>query len=207
MAGRPKKTVETPTTEKDNSKEILAQLKAMQEQINKLQEENKQLKIEKETEDKEENINGDTEITVISQTNGKLVISTEGNGIGTVYRFEEFGEAQDIPFSDLKEIVKNKPRFAREGAYFIANENAIKKLKLTKYYSNIIDDKLFEHLFDTDSNVVIKAYENAPRMQQEQIEIMIQNRLDHKQEVDGNVLMKISRLSGKDFLKQDEEEA
>lgn len=206
MAGRPKKTVETPTTEKDNSQEILAQLKTMQEQINKLQKENEQLKIQKEeVEDKVESLNGDTEITVISQTNGKLVISTEGNGIGTVYRFEEFGEAQDIPFGDLKDIVKNKPRFAREGAYYIANEEAVKKLKLTKYYSNIIDEKLFEHLFEADSNVVIKAYENAPKMQKEQIEIMIQNRLDHKQEVDGNVLMKIGKLSGKDFLKQEEE--
>lgn len=209
MAGRPKKTqtvVENLTT--NDNEELIKKLEEMQKQLAKLEAENQKLKSshEEAEEDDVEEINGDTEITVISQTIGSLTISTEGNGIGTVYHFDNFGDIQDIPFSDLKDIVRNKPRFAKEGIYYIANEEAIKKLRLTKDYENIISNKLFEHLLDEKSDVIIKAYEKAPKLQKEQIIGMIEERLANKQDVDGNVLVKIGKLCGKDFLRNNEEE-
>lgn len=212
MAGRPKKSETAEKTTKstkavDNTQE---QLKALQEQIAQLMAENEALKTKEEEEEKasvttvkeevEEELTSDTDITVISQTVGKLVISTEGNGIGTVYRFEEFGEVQDIPFGDLKDIVKNKPRFAKEGAYFICNPQAVKKLRLGNQYKNLIDDKTFINLFDKDAKTIIALYESAPKMQQEQVISLIQDRLDKGLEVDGNVLIKIGQLCGRDFI-------
>jgi regulator of replication initiation timing len=214
MAGRPKKSETAEKTTKstkavDNTQE---QLKILQEQIAKLMAENETLKAEKEKEKEkkisvatvkeevEEELTSDTDITVISQTVGKLVISTEGNGVGTVYRFEEFGEVQDIPFGDLKDIVKNKPRFAKEGAYFICNPQAVKKLRLGNQYKNLIDDKTFVNLFDKDAKTIIALYESAPKMQQEQVVSLIQDRLDNGLEVDGNVLIKIGQLCGRDFI-------
>ena len=212
MAGRPKKSETAEKTTKntkavDNTQE---QLKALQEQLAKLMAENEALKEQKENnkieiDEQEEEITADTEITVISQTVGKLVISTEGNGIGTVYRFEQFGEAQDIPFGDLKDIVKNKPRFAKEGAYFICNPQAVKKLRLGAQYQNLIDDNTFLNLFDKDAKTIIALYESAPQMQQEQVVSLIEDRLAKKLEVDGNVLIKIGKLCGKDFITQEEE--
>ena len=204
MAGRPKKSETAEKTTKstkavDNTQE---QLKILQEQIAKLMAENDTLKDVKQVEDNDntEELTSDTDITVISQTVGKLVISTEGNGIGTVYRFEEFGEVQDIPFGDLKDIVKNKPRFAKEGAYFICNPQAVKKLRLGNQYKNLIDDKTFVNLFDKDAKTIIALYESAPKMQQEQVVSLIQDRLDNGLEVDGNVLIKIGQLCGRDFI-------
>ena len=212
MAGRPKKSETAEKTTKstkavDNTQE---QLKTLQEQIAKLMAENETLKAKKEKEEKisvatvkeevEEELTSDTDITVISQTVGKLVLSTEGNGVGTVYRFEEFGEVQDIPFGDLKDIVKNKPRFAKEGAYFICNPQAVKKLRLGNQYKNLIDDKTFVNLFDKDAKTIVALYESAPKMQQEQVVSLIQDRLDNGLEVDGNVLIKIGQLCGRDFI-------
>lgn len=219
MAGRPKKSETAEKTTKttkavDNTQE---QLKALQEQLAKLMAENEALKEQKENskiavneqdeynEQEEEELTADTDITVISQTVGKLVISTEGNGVGTVYRFEEFGEVQDIPFGDLKDIVKNKPRFAKEGAYFICNPQAVKKLRLGTQYKNLIDDKTFLNLFDKDAKTIVALYESAPQMQQEQVVSLIEDRLAKKLEVDGNVLIKIGKLCGKDFITQEEE--
>ena len=204
---RPKKTAVVEETTNVND-ELLKKLEEMQKQLADLKAENESLKtkqVEDRTEDEEE-INGDTEVVVISQFMGKLVISTEGNGIGTVYRFEEFGDVQDIPFSDLKEIVKNKPNFAKEGLFYIANERAVKKLRLTKEYEHIIHNDLFAHLLDEKSDVIVKAYQNAPKLQQEQIVAMIDERLAANKEVDGNVLMKIGKLCGRDFLRVTEDD-
>lgn len=204
---RPKKTAVVEETTNVNN-ELLKKLEEMQKQLADLKAENESLKT-KQVEDKvddEEEINGDTEVVVISQFMGKLVISTEGNGIGTVYRFEEFGDVQDIPFSDLKEIVKNKPNFAKEGLFYIANDKAVKKLRLTKEYEHIIHNDLFAHLLDEKSDVIVKAYQNAPKLQQEQIVAMIDERLAANKEVDGNVLMKIGKLCSRDFLRVTEDD-
>ena len=192
----------------DATQELLKKLEEMQKQLAELKAENNSLKTKQveDIKDDEEEINGDTEVVVISQFMGKLVISTEGNGIGTVYRFEEFGDIQDIPFSDLKEIVKNKPNFAKEGLFYIANDKAVKKLRLTKEYEHIISSNLFAHLLDEKSDVIIKAYKDAPKLQQEQIVAMIDERLANNKEVDGNVLVKIGKLCGRDFLRVTEDD-
>ena len=204
---RPKKTVVVEETTNVND-ELLKKLEEMQKQLADLKAENESLKTKQveDIKDNEEEINGDTEVVVISQFMGKLVISTEGNGIGTVYRFEEFGDVQDIPFSDLKEIVKNKPNFAKEGLFYIANDKAVKKLRLIKEYEHIIHNDLFAHLLDEKSDVIVKAYQNAPKLQQEQIVAMIDERLAANKEVDGNVLVKIGKLCGRDFLRVAEDD-
>lgn len=200
MAGRPKKSETATTKAVDNTQE---QLKILQEQLAKLMAENEALKAKEATKaviEDEEELTADTDITVISQTVGKLVISTEGNGVGTVYRFEQFGEVQDIPFGDLRDIVKNKPRFAKEGAYYICNPQAVKKLRLGAQYKNLIDEKTFTNLFELDAKTIVNLYESAPKMQQEQIVSLIEDRLANNLDVDGNVLIKIGQLCGKDFL-------
>lgn len=205
MAGRPKKTQTTEQTTVDVNTELMKKLEELQKQITELRAENSTLKdnqIDKQEDNVE--ITADTDVTVISQTVGKLVLSTEGNGIGTVYRFEEFGEVQDIPFGDLKDIVKNKPRFAKEGAYFICNPQVVKKLRLGTQYKNLIDDKTFTNLFDKDAKTIVALYESAPKMQQEQVVSLIEDRLERHLDVDGNVLIKIGKLCGKDFLINEE---
>ncbi len=191
----------------DATQELLKKFEELQKQLAELKAENDALKDIKQIEDDDntEELTSDTDITVISQTVGKLVLSTEGNGMGTVYRFEEFGEVQDIPFGDLKDIVKHKPRFAKEGAYFICNPQAVKKLRLGTQYKNLIDDETFTNLFDKDAKTIVALYESAPKMQQEQVVSLIEDRLAKKLEVDGNVLIKIGKLCGKDFLTTEEE--
>ena len=191
----------------DATQELLKKFEELQKQLAELKAENDALKDTKQVEDNDntEELTSDTDITVISQTVGKLVLSTEGNGMGTVYRFEEFGEVQDIPFGDLKDIVKHKPRFAKEGAYFICNPQAVKKLRLGTQYKNLIDDETFTNLFDKDAKTIIALYESAPKMQQEQIISLIEDRLARKLDVDGNVLIKIGKLCGRDFLTTEEE--
>ena len=203
MAGRPKKTDTAAKTTKttkavDDTQE---QIKALQEQLAQLMAENQALKQKDVAQvEEEEEITADTDIMVISQTVCSLAISTECHGIGTVYRFEMCGDVQDIPFGDLRDIVKNKPKFAKEGAYFICNPQAVKKLRLGNQYKNLIDDKTFLNLFDKDADTIVALYKSAPSMQQKQIVGLIEEKLEKGVDVDGNVLIKIGQLCGKDFL-------
>ena len=212
MAGRPKKTETAVKKTETNKDDMLLALSKQVEEMNKklleLSEENKALKENRnfDSEEETEEINADTDIPVISMCVGKLVISTLGNGQGTVYEFSEFGEIQDIPFGDLREIVKNKSYFAKGGAYYIANENAVKKLRLTRDYENIISNKMFETLLAQNASVVVEAYKTAPELQKEQVVSLIEEKIANGVEIDGNILIKIGKLCGKDFMKEAEED-
>lgn len=211
MAGRPSKKTETTVKKTEiNKDDMLLALSKQIEEMNKklleLSEENKALKENVTKETQVEELNSDTEIPVVSMCVGKLVISTLGNGLGNIYRFSEFGEIQDIPFGDLKEIVKNKPYFAKEGAFYIANEEAVKKLRLTRDYEHIISNKMFETLLNQNAEVVVEAYKTAPDLQKSQVISLIEDKLASGADIDGNILIKIGKLCGKSFIKNEDEE-
>lgn len=208
MAGRPRKdttasstkttTVKTENAVVDTQEQLLKELQA---QLAKLQAENEELKKQKDEKiEEEEELTSDTDIEVISQAVGRLILATEGYGMGTLYNFEEFGEVKDIPFGDLKDIVKNNGSFAKEGLFYVTNDQAVKKLRLNRFYDNLIDDKIFKNLFNMDSKTVIELYKTASKLQQEQIVSLIEDRLEKKLDVDGNILIQIGKLCGKDFL-------
>lgn len=210
MAGRPKKTETAVKKTETNKDDMLLALSKQIEEMNKklleLSEENKALKENTTKETQAEELNSDTEIPVVSMCVGKLVISTLGNGLGNIYRFEKFGEIQDIPFGDLKEIVKNKSYFAKEGAFYIANEEAVKKLRLTRDYEHIISNKMFETLLNQNAEVVVEAYKTAPDLQKSQVISLIEDKLASGADIDGNILIKIGKLCGKSFIKNEDEE-
>ena len=218
--GRPKKTVDTDaksidldalintkTSTDSNSdfEELKKQMATMMAQMQKLTQENTQLKAKATSNSQIEtnDIDADTTIPVVSLTTGTLVVSTLGNGLGTVYRFENFGEVQDIPFSDLKDIVKNKPNFAREGAYYIDDENAVKKLRLERQYQNILSEDDIKRFFKGTADNAVKIYNNMTPMQKHQIVSLIEDKIQKKESIDANILVSIGKLANKDFLYRD----
>lgn len=220
--GRPKKTADTDAKSIDldtliNTKastgsnsefeELKKQMVTMMAQMQKLTQENTQLKAKatsnSQIETNDIDIDADTTIPVVSLTTGTLVVSTLGNGLGTVYRFENFGEIQDIPFSDLKDIVKNKPNFAREGAYYIDDKNAVKKLRLERQYQNILNEDDIKRFFKSTADNAVKIYNNMTPMQKHQIVSLIEDKIQKKENVDANILVSIGKLANKDFLYRD----
>lgn len=192
----------TKTTTKKNDidlTDILAQMKAMQEQIVALQNENTQLKSGSVVESTED-INSDTEILVTSQTVGSLNLSTDGYGLETVYVFDKFGDDQYIPFGDLKNICKNMPKFAQQGLFYIENADAVKKLRLTRYYERMIDSMEMKDIFKKSADAFIETYKMASDLQKEQIIALVVDKKLKGERVDMNVLDELERLSGKKLL-------
>ena len=142
----------------------------------------------------------EVDVPVVSMCQGELNLATQGRGQGSIYTFTHFGQIMDIPFGDLKDIVKNNQRFANEGYFYIADESVVKKLRKTSEYNKILPPEVIENIFKNDANKIIDLYNMAPRGQKETIVEMIKNKRIQGIDVDANVLVKLGEITGINFV-------
>lgn len=218
MAGRKKTTTTIENTEQEVKKEVqpTIDVEALQKQMLEMQKMIAQLQSEKENavtelakalkdndkQNEKDSINSDTEIPVISQTVGTLTLSTEGKGQGIVYNFDKFGDVQDIPFGDLKDICKTNKQFAQQGLFYICNADVVNKLRLNQFYNRMLSEQDMLHLFEKDAKTVIELYKLATDMQKEQILSLVENKILDGERVDMNVVTELEEISGKKFNKE-----
>lgn len=81
-------------------------------------------------------------IRVISLTDGGLNLATNNS----VIRFNDFGASKSITFEDVRAIVDNHPISAKEGAFLIQSEKAVKALYLTDEYEYMINKDQVENI-------------------------------------------------------------
>lgn len=187
--------------------EMAKKMEQMQKQIEMLQKEKtsaeeliSMLKQDKGIKENTDELKLDDDITVISQCVGGLTLSTDGKGGGMIYKFSNFGDIQDIPWGDLKDICRNMRSLAQKGAFYIANEKAVEKAKLKTYYNRMLKNEDILNLFDKDPNTIIELYKLANDFQKETIIDLIVNKKLKGEYIDGSVLYTLSELSGKKLM-------
>lgn len=185
--------------EKGNDKisELEEKLAKAMEMINKLVETNQEPKIDTEAITTRKLI-GEDMVPVISQFVGGLTLTTDGRGGGIPYRFAQFGDIEDIPFSDLTDIVRANKNLLN--LFYIADEQAVKQLRLTHIYNKMLSNTDISNLFEKDANTIVDLYNMAPDGQKNIIIDLIMERKLQGQSVDGNVLITLGKLCGKDLL-------
>ena len=213
-------SVVTSTTEENNNtdiKAILEQMKAMQAQITQLQKEKEEAveskssadalieALKKSLKEKDSSSDVDIDVPVMSGCLGKLVLSTDGKGMETKYKFYHMGEVQDIPYSDLKDICKNMKSFAQKGLFYILDEKIVKKLRLAGHYNKMATQDDIVNLFEHTPNEIIGIYSIASDEQKEIIVSMIMEKKNNGEPVDYNVLAEIGKQCGKNLLANDED--
>jgi hypothetical protein len=192
---------------------ILAQMQAMQAQIDKLTKEKEKavsdklgadeliVALKKSLEDKKtDDVDAEQDVPVMSGCMGLLILSTDGMGQQTKYRFEEMGEVHDIPYADLKEICKNMRNFAQQGLFYILDDKIVKKLRLGGYYNKMASQDDIIHFFERKPSEMIGIYSMASDDQKEVITQMVLDRKSKGESVDYNLLAEISKQSGKNLL-------
>ena len=202
MAGRPKKeeTVDVAVENTSGNEEMLDSMKQMKLEMEELRKENETLK-KTETTTIAEEISLDTEIEVMSLYAGTLNLFTEGFGNGTVYKFEDgYGSVIDIPFIDLKLIVKNNYKIAKDGYFYILNENAVNLLRLKKTYDSLLSAEQMESLSKSTVEQVATLYNSAPESQKKLIINYFATKKADKENVDMSILYKLQEISGKKLL-------
>lgn len=140
------------------------------------------------------------DVPVISMCLGQLNLCTEKNGGGACYTFKDFNEIMDIPYGDLKDIVKSNSRFVAEGYFYIADEEAVTSLRKQSAYKRIIKPETISKIFDFAPNKIIDLYKMAPKGQQELIVQMIRDKRLNAEKVDANVMIELGELAKVDFV-------
>ena len=199
-SGRPKKVEEVAEVASNSNDAVMEMLKQMQSELAMLKEENKALKMHGKTET-EEILNSDTEIEVMSLFAGTLNLYTEGYGGGTPYKFEDgYGSVIDIPLGDLKLIVKNNNKIAKEGYFYIMNKDAVEICRLKKIYENLLSASQMESLTKANDEQVIALYKSAPSTQKDLIIEYFAGKKANGEDVSHNVLYQLGELSGKKLI-------
>jgi len=134
-------------------------------------------------------------IPFINMVPGTLVLK------GTqVWKIE--GQFMQRSFSEreARVIVNNMHNAITSGVVYIADAQFIEDNDLTEVYHCILSNEQLKTLFQNKSEYIIELYKNAPELQQEIIIKMIMDKKLTGQPVDGNVLVELSKLSGKDLV-------
>lgn len=88
-------------------------------------------------------IRPDRYIPVMSLASTRLILKA---GKGKFYNFGEYGEVQNIIYSDIMEIVRNHRKLAMEGAFYILNEKVVSAQGLKANYDEILNKQALDEL-------------------------------------------------------------
>lgn len=140
------------------------------------------------------------DIEVISLSSGTLVLTTTGKSDGRHYEFNKQFDSILIPENDLKLIIKAMPKTTENGRFFINDTDFIDNNGLTGIYRNILPQEKIEDFFQKPFNEAMEIYHSANKVQKTILESMITDKCLKNEFVDANILMTISRETGKDYM-------
>jgi hypothetical protein len=187
----------------DMIKVLMAQMEELKKQIQDVNQEKSGLQ---QLVDTLKNNNNSTKQTVgskkikcINLMHNPLNVSTEPDGMGRVFSFQNYGDTQFIKFDFLSDIVSSYPYTMEHGLLYICDKEAVEELGLSDEYKKIYDketlDKLIYLREETDVDLLIGMEKNL----QESIVIKIAQLLNANEKMDFNYLRKIKEETGYDI--------
>lgn len=139
------------------------------------------------------------QVMVMSLCYGPLCLADEITG-KTILKFSKYGEVKPVLYSTLMDIVNSNLRFAQTGRFFIMDKNAVYHLGLSEYYKNIAPKDVINNIANYSPNVIEMVFNNIPKEQKETIINLLIDKLYRKEDVDANMIMRISTITGVDIM-------
>jgi hypothetical protein len=106
-------------------------------------------------------------IKCINLMHNMLNVSTEPDGQGRVYSFDNYGSYKMIPFDQLADIVSSYPYTMEHGLLYICDKKIVDILGLTDDYKNIytkdVIDKMIYLRRESDVDIFIGMEDNLRR--------------------------------------------
>ena len=180
-------------TDTKKVEKLEAQLKEQQEQIEALMQLLQQ-GTKSTTSVSTKDIDGEEEILVISLTPNKLnLVGADG---AVLFAFDEMYEEQYIDYASLKEIVRVNRDMAKNGRFYILDEQVVNKLRLKNNYKNVLTPEQLKSLLKSDAHKAIELYKLANKTQQLTIIELVKQSKFKGDEIDYNLLSELEKLSG-----------
>ena len=137
-------------------------------------------------------------IKFINLTAGSMNLrGTRMYNIPKQFGFKMLGEAE------ARLVVNNMPNAIADGYIYIANKAFVHECELDDLYANMLDEAQLKALLNENANDVCEVYKNASEGQKRIILDMVSDKRLNGQPVDANILVKLGKLSGVDFMNID----
>lgn len=200
-AGRPKKVVEEIVNEEvkevktdDQSLLIKQLMEQIAEQNKKMEELQSKVNNEPQTVIRQDTNFGSKKIKCINLMHNPLNVSTEPNGMGRVYTFNNYGDSRMIKFDDIADIVASYPNTMENGLCYICDPKAVEVLGLTDEYKNIYDKETMDRIIWLREESDVDLFVGMEKNLQESTATEIAKLINSNERMDYNYLRKIKEL-------------
>lgn len=179
--------VDTVKNENEELKKQLEDLKAQMELMSKMMGNNQPIA--------SNSSNKERTIEFINLVPGNLVL--KGSMVWIIegqYNSRTFFE------TEAKQIVNNMPNTVRGGLVYIDDAQFVQDCNLTEVYRHILSDDQMKTLLEKGGSAIIESYKMVNDGQKKVIIDTIIDKKTKGEFVDGNVLIELGKLSGKDLV-------
>ena len=140
-------------------------------------------------------VNSNKQIVFINMTSGGLNLK----GTRMYHIDNQFG-TKSVQESEARVIVANMPNTIAEGYVYIPDNEFLESCNMGGVYDGMLNDEQMKTLLNQDANYVCDVFENATDSQKRMIIDMVSDRQLKGNHVDGNILVRLGKLCGVDFL-------
>ena len=209
MAGRPKKeTIEQTTNENTTTEKVEKEVTPIElNDDQKLKEQAEQIA----------NLQAQLEVLMRAQANVSVeqaepkrkkkmvkIISLVAGGLtlqgSHIIRIDKQFDSVSVTDAEARIIISNMPKSAREGIFYIADNDFVEENDLEDAYQTILDDRQLKTVLSKNAKDVVDIYQNAPDAQKKIIDSMIVDGRLMGLEIDANILMELGKISGIDYF-------
>ena len=140
-------------------------------------------------------VNPNKQIVFINMTSGGLNLK----GTRMYHIDNQFG-AKSVQESEARVIVANMPNTIADGYVYIPDNEFLESCNMGGVYDGMLNDEQMKTLLNQDANYVCDVFENATDSQKRIIIDMVSDRQLNGNPVDANILVRLGKLAGVDFL-------
>lgn len=140
-------------------------------------------------------VNSNKQIVFINMTAGGLNLK----GTRMYHIDNQFG-TRSVQESEARVIVANMPNTIASGYVYIPDNEFLESCNMGGVYDGMLNDEQMKTLLNQDANYVCDVFENATDSQKRIIIDMVSDRQLNGKPVDANILVRLGKLTGVDFL-------
>lgn len=140
-------------------------------------------------------VNSNKQIVFINMTSGGLNLK----GTRMYHIDNQFG-TKSVQESEARVIVANMPNTIANGYVYIPDNEFLESCNMGGVYDGMLNDEQMKMLLNQDANYVCDVFENATDSQKRIIIDMVSDRQLNGKPVDANILVRLGKLTGVDFL-------
>lgn len=140
-------------------------------------------------------VSSNKQIVFINMTSGGLNLK----GTRMYHIDNQFG-TKSVQESEARVIVANMPNTIADGYVYIPDNEFLESCNMGGVYDGMLNDEQMKTLLNQDANYVCDVFENATDSQKRIIIDMVSDRQLNGKPVDANILVRLGKLTGVDFL-------